>query len=157
MYNTHCYAEAADPDAPNSKSEEAAAPKAETATTSTDPEALQLNQLPTQSAPTPSQQPSEQPKEQASAKTSAAAKDSNGTATQQQQPASNASATKAAGQEQKQQAESSAKQGSAAASSAGGAWGGAKSFRDIAAGNKPEQVCTCFSGAVMDTIIVAAP
>lgn len=86
---------------------------------------------------------------QASAKPSVSAKDSKPAGAQQQQPASNAAATKAAGQEQQQQPESAAKQSSSAAaaaktesapSSAGGAWGGTKSFRDIAAGTKPDKV-----------------
>lgn len=141
-------------DAAASKSTQAApAAASESATpaaASTDTEALQLNQVVPQDASVPpaaSQQPSEQAQSHTTATTNASARDSKAAAAQQQPPASSAAAAKAPGQEQKQQqAESaSAKQGSggraeAAPSSAGGAWGGVKSFRDIAAGNKPEKV-----------------
>ncbi|KAL3146721.1 hypothetical protein ABBQ38_014708 [Trebouxia sp. C0009 RCD-2024] len=145
--------EAVTTDAAASKSTQAApAAASESATpaaASTDTEALQLNQVVPQDASVPpaaSQQPSEQAQSHTTATTNASARDSKAAAAQQQPPASSAAAAKAPGQEQKQQqAESaSAKQGSggraeAAPSSAGGAWGGVKSFRDIAAGNKPEK------------------
>ncbi|KAL3135011.1 hypothetical protein ABBQ32_007959 [Trebouxia sp. C0010 RCD-2024] len=145
--------EAVTTDAAASKSREAdtapASAPAKPAAASTDTEALQLNQVAPQDAsvpPTAPQQTSQQAEPHTTATPTAAARDSKAGVAQQQQPASSAAAAKALGQEQKQQqAESaSAKQGSgskaeAAPSSAGGTWGGAKSFRDIAAGNKPEK------------------
>ena len=140
-----------------SKSTEAA-PAPGTTTPSAETKALQPNKLPSQDAASsqdaaaPSEQPSQQAAPQATAKPGVSAKDSKATGAQQQQPAPTAPVTKA---EQKQPlSESNAKQGSgataakaesAATSSAGGAWGGAKSFRDIAAaaGNKPEKVGLC--------------
>ena len=132
--------------------------KAAPAVSSADSEAVQLNQLPSQDTsapPAPPQQPAQQPMLQAVAKPSVSGDDSVPAGAQQPQPASNAAATKPAGQDQQkqqQQAESAVQPGSGAAaaktesapSSAGGAWGGTKSFRDIAAGNKPDKVCPCF-------------
>lgn len=131
--------------------------KAALAVSSADTEALQLNQLPSQdtsASSAPPQQPAQQPLLQAIDKASVSADDNVPAGAQQPQAASTPAATKPAGQDQQkqqQQAESAVQQGSSAAaaktdsapSSAGGAWGGTKSFRDIAAGNKPEKVCPC--------------